>query len=207
VSRAADDGVRQTTPIKAKNAEEGRGYLMAFKILKELCIGGIGAIDFSREKLSDLRETLADSMDEFVERGERLNESEDSLVGALLAALQVRPRIPTLEEIEAILPGFEEMKVSEIVDQLKRLPLKQLDLLREYEYHNYNRLRIIRQIDKELDEARVIPDYDDLAVGEVVEQLEGLPPQQLVAVKDYEKTHRNRATVIRAIDRWLASPA
>ena len=180
---------------------------MAFKVLRKLCIGGIGAIDFSREKLSDLRETLADSMDEFVERGERLNESEDSLVGALLAALQVRPKIPTLEEVEAILPGFEEMKVSEIVDQLKRLPLKQLDLLREYEYHNYNRLRIIRQIDKELDEARVIPDYDDLAVGEVVEQLEGLPPQQLVAVKDYEKTHRNRATVIRAIDRWLASPA
>ncbi len=44
-----------------------------------------------------------------------MSESEDSLVGALLTALQVRPRIPTLEEVEAILPGFEEMKVSEIV--------------------------------------------------------------------------------------------
>lgn len=180
---------------------------MAFKILKKVCIAGIGAIDFSREKLSDIRETLADSIDEVMERGEHLSETEDSLIGALLAALQVRPRIPTVEEIEAILPGYEELKVSEIIDGLKSLPLKQLEMLRTYEYHNYNRLRIIRQIDKELDEARVIPDYDDLPVSEVVEQLEGLTPQKLAALKDYEKTHRNRATVIRAIDRWLASPA
>jgi hypothetical protein len=68
-------------------------------------------------------------------------------------------------------------------------------------------VRILRQIDKELDEARIIPDYDELPVGDVVDQLEGLEPQQLAALKDYEKTHRNRKTVIRAIDNWLAAPA
>ena len=76
-----------------------------------------------------------------------------------------------------------------------------------YEYQNYNRVRILRHIDKELDEARIIPDYDGMPVGEVVEQLEELTPQQLAALKDYEKNHRNRKTVLRAIDRGLAVPA
>ncbi len=180
---------------------------MASRFLKKVCIGGIGAIDFSREKLSDIRETIEDSLDEFMERGERLNETEDSLIGALRAALNIGARIPTVDEVEAVLPGYEEMKVSDIIDRIKSLPTKHLELVREYECHNYNRVRIVRQIDRELDEARVIPDYDELPVGEVVEQLEDLEPKQLAALKDYEKSHRNRATVIRAIDRWLASPA
>lgn len=180
---------------------------MASDILKKACIAGIGAIDFSREKLSDLRKTLAESLDDFVDRGEQLNETEDSLIGALLAALQVKPKIPTADEVEAIIPGYEDMKVAEIIDRVKSLSTKDMEIVREYEYHNYNRVRILRQIDKDLDEARIIPDYDDLPVGEVVEQLDELAPQQLAALKDYEKSHRNRKTVLRAIDRGLASPA
>lgn len=180
---------------------------MASNILKKLCIGGIGAIDFSREKLVELRETVEDSLDEFMDRGERLNETEDSLVGALMAALQVRPRIPTADEVDDIIPGYEDLKVSEIIDLVKGVSTKNLKKIRDFEYHNYNRLRILRQIDKELDEARIIPNYDEMAVGEVVDHLEELEPQQLAALKDYEKSHRNRKTVLRAIDSWLASPA
>jgi hypothetical protein len=54
---------------------------------------------------------------------------------------------------------------------------------------------------------RIIPDYDTLSVGAVVEKLHELSPQQLAALKDYEKGHRNRATVLSAINRWLTSPA
>lgn len=180
---------------------------MASDILKKLCIGGIGAIDFSREKLAELRDTVEDSLDEFMDRGERLNEAEDGLVGALMAALQVKPKIPTAEEIDDIIPGYEDMKVSEVIDSVKSVSMKNLKAVKEYENHNYNRVRILRQIDKELDEGRIIPDYDDLPVGAVVEQLEGLEPQQLAAIKDYEKNYRNRKTIIRAIDNWLASPA
>jgi hypothetical protein len=180
---------------------------MATDLLKKLCIGGIGAIEFSREKLAELKDSVEDSIDEFVDRGERLEEAEDGLVGALMAALQIKPRIPTAEEIDGIIPGYEDMKVSEVIDSVKAVSMKDLELVKEYEYHNYNRVRILRQIDKELDEARIIPDYDELPVGEVVDQLQGLEPRQLAALKDYEKTHRNRKTVIRAIDNWLAAPA
>ena len=180
---------------------------MAMDFIKRTCIAGIGAIDFSREKISDFRDALEDSLDECVDRGERLNEAEDGLLAALIAALRVSPRIPTSAEVEAIIPSYEDMKVAEIIDLVKSLSTKDLELVRAYEYHNYNRIRILRQIDRELEEASVIPDYDDMPVGEVVDHLDVLSPQQLAALKDYEKGHRNRKTILRAIDRGLAAPA
>ena len=180
---------------------------MGTSILKKTLLAGIGAIEFSREKLSGIPDTVKDSLDELVERGERLNDREDSLVGALLAALEIKARIPTADEVDDIIPDYDDLKVNEIVDLLKSLPMKQLETIKAYEFHNYNRLRILRQIDRELDEVRIIPDYDSLAVGEVVERLEDLSPQQLAALRDYEKTHRKRTTILKAIEHGLASPA
>ncbi|MBI4830810.1 MAG: hypothetical protein HY801_04495 [Candidatus Lindowbacteria bacterium] len=85
--------------------------------------------------------------------------------------------------------------------------MKQLEIIKEYEYHNYNRIRILRQIDKELDEVRIIPDYDNLSVGTALEKLDQLSPQELAALKDYEKGHRNRSTILKAIERRLAKAA
>ncbi len=181
--------------------------MKAPKALRNACYAGIGVIEFSREQLSDFRKGLKDSLNDFVERGERLDEKEDSLFRALLAALRIRPRVPSASHVNGIIPGYDDMTVTEVIDQIKRLPMKQLETIREYEYHNFNRIRILRQIDKELDEVRIIPDYDTLSVGAVLERLDDLSPQQLAALKDYEKGHRNRTTIIKAIERHLAKAA
>ena len=177
------------------------------EILKKACLTGIGAIEFSRDKLFGIRESLGELLDDFEERGERLSEKEDSLARALLAALRVRSRIPSTAEANGIIPDYDDLTVTEIVDQIKRLPMKQLETIRTYEYHNFNRIRVLRQIDKELDEVRIIPDYDDLPVSAVVERLDDLSPQELAAIKEYEKSHRNRATIIKAIGRRLKEAA
>jgi hypothetical protein len=54
---------------------------------------------------------------------------------------------------------------------------------------------------------RVLPiaDYDALGVNDVVEALEGLDPPDLELVRDYESEHKNRKTVLRAIDQKLAA--
>lgn len=180
---------------------------MAVNILKKVCFGGIGAIEFSREKLSNIRKSLKDSLDDFVKRGERLNEKEDGLSRALLAAFKIGARVPSASNVNSIISGYDDMTVTEIIDQLKSLPMRQLEIIRDYEFHNYNRIRILRQIDKELDEVRIIPDYDNLPVGVVLEKLNGLRPQELAALKDYEKGHRNRSTILKAIERRLAKAA
>jgi len=177
------------------------------KIVRRACLTGIGAIEFSRDKLSGIRESMGELLDDFVERGERLSEKEDSLTRALLAALRIGSRIPSAADADSIIPDYDEMTVTEIIDQIKRLPMKQLEIIRTYEYHNFNRIRILRQIDRELDEVRIIPDYDDLPVGAVVERLDDLSAQELAALREYEKTHRHRTTILKAIERRLKKAA
>jgi hypothetical protein len=48
-----------------------------------------------------------------------------------------------------------------------------------------------------------IPRYDDLTASEVQSRLEGLTPAQLRKVRDHERRHANRKTVLRAIESKL----
>ncbi|MGB3632580.1 MAG: hypothetical protein WA982_00915 [Rubrobacteraceae bacterium] len=49
-----------------------------------------------------------------------------------------------------------------------------------------------------------ISDYDEMNVGEVSTQLEGLSEDELSRVRDYETQNKNRRTVIEEIDRKMA---
>ncbi len=46
--------------------------------------------------------------------------------------------------------------------------------------------------------------YDDLTAGKVVARIDELSPPQLRAVRDYERRHANRKTVLVALERALA---
>jgi hypothetical protein len=50
-----------------------------------------------------------------------------------------------------------------------------------------------------------IAGYDDLTAGQVVSRLDGLSAAQLDRVRGHERASRNRKTVLRAIERALAS--
>ena len=45
-----------------------------------------------------------------------------------------------------------------------------------------------------------IPGYDDLSASQVVEHLEGLPSQDLAAIREYEAAHRARNTILGKIE-------
>jgi hypothetical protein len=44
--------------------------------------------------------------------------------------------------------------------------------------------------------ALAIPDYDQLSASQVVEHLDGLTPDELAQVRDYERAHRGRNTIL-----------
>jgi hypothetical protein len=46
-------------------------------------------------------------------------------------------------------------------------------------------------------------DYDELTVEEVSKRIEGLPTEQLKKVREFEKNHKNRETLIEQIDRKI----
>jgi hypothetical protein len=55
-------------------------------------------------------------------------------------------------------------------------------------------------------EARALPitDYDELSASQVVERLEGLPTDDLAAVRAYEEAHRGRRTILFKIDQLVS---
>jgi polyhydroxyalkanoate synthesis regulator phasin len=48
-----------------------------------------------------------------------------------------------------------------------------------------------------------IPDYDELAAAQITSRLDDLSPAELRKVRDYERRHGNRKTVLSAIERKL----
>ena len=52
-------------------------------------------------------------------------------------------------------------------------------------------------------QALPIEDYDDLSVEEIKKELEGLSDKELEKVREYEKTNRERKTLLETLDREL----
>ena len=48
-----------------------------------------------------------------------------------------------------------------------------------------------------------IENYDELNVGEIEEKLEGLSEDELQRVRDYEKKHSNRKTLLQKLDQRI----
>jgi len=69
--------------------------------------------------------------------------------------------------------------------------------------------RIVRTADKARRAARVGPSfpilaYDDLTAGQVTARLADLKPAELRKVRDYERKHANRKSVLEAVEKALA---
>jgi predicted nuclease with RNAse H fold len=71
---------------------------------------------------------------------------------------------------------------------------------------------VLRQTEKATREAELrtavmgalgTADYDELSVAEVSRRIEGLPTEQLKKVREFEKNHKNRDTLIEQIDRKI----
>jgi hypothetical protein len=72
--------------------------------------------------------------------------------------------------------------------------------------------KVLRQTEKATHEAELrtavfsvlgTTDYDGLSVEEVSRRIEGLPAEQLKKVREFEKDHKNRETLIAQIDRKI----
>jgi len=164
------------------------------------------------------------ALTELLEMGRReLNEVEErieALVDRLDAELD--------NEIHPI-AEYDEKTVEEVNAALSGLDPVQLRIVRAYEVNRKNRVTILRTIDEKLAEADEgrgkrksltetvietvqsvvegtlpIEQYNEKNVDEVVSALSNLPNEALQQVREYEVAHKNRVTVLRAIDEKLA---
>jgi polyhydroxyalkanoate synthesis regulator phasin len=133
------------------------------------------------------RERIQDTLDEFTQRG-RVTRSD---ANELVAELVRRGR----EQTEDMLGLLDRCR-----DQLDAAAKR----ARRVEPVD----RIVRTADRARRTVGVGPSfpilgYDDLTAGQVRDRLAGLTPPQLRKVRDYERRHANRKTVLEAIEKAL----
>jgi hypothetical protein len=75
------------------------------------------------------------------------------------------------------------------------------DLLTDLE-RLLGRQRVTKEVERS-DDAFPITGYDDLAAAEIIPRLDDLEPAALRRVRDYERRHGNRKTVLSAVERKL----
>ncbi|HLM77250.1 MAG TPA: hypothetical protein VK361_02495 [Rubrobacteraceae bacterium] len=125
-------------------------------------------------------------------RGAEQSAQEDAL-----AAQRVSTGVP--------IEDYDDLNVGKIVEQLDNLSADELQRVRAYEQQHKNRDTLLKQIDRRMMEATGVPiwDYDDLNVGEIVEQLDNLSADELLAARAYEQQNKDRDSLIGQIDRRI----
>src|SRR5215216_4779878 len=105
----------------------------------------------------------------------------------------------------ASIEDYDNLNVSEIVEQLDALSVDELQRVRLYEQQNKDRDTLLEQIDRKMMVATGVPirDYDNLNVGEIVEQLDNLSAEELQAARAYEQQNKDRDTLLEQIERRI----
>jgi polyhydroxyalkanoate synthesis regulator phasin len=138
------------------------------------------------------RDRIQDTLDDFAERGRVTRDDANELVAELVR----RGR----EQTDDLLGDLEQL-----VDRGR----DQLEAATKKAWRTEPVDRIVRTADRARRTVGVGPafpilGYEDLTVGQVEDRLTGLTPPQLRKVRDYERRHANRKTVLEAIEKALS---
>jgi polyhydroxyalkanoate synthesis regulator phasin len=183
-SSAGRSASRSSRTSKPKNAR-GDGLSGLTEQLVNRIIRPLGLVMLSREHIQE-------TLDEAAERG-RLTRSD---ANELVAELVRRGR----EQTDDLLSDLERF-----LGQGR----SRLDTATRRARSSGTVDRIVRGADKARrsvggGSSFPISGYDDLTAGQVQGRLDGLSPAQLRAVRDYERRHANRKSVLSAVEKALS---
>jgi ferritin-like metal-binding protein YciE len=99
--------------------------------------------------------------------------------------------------------GYDELTVDDIGGKLAELSQVELARLEEYERKHGNRATVLTRISA-LRGDEPWPGYDELTVDEIRAAVDD-DDERAAAVRSYERAHKNRAGVLTAVERELAS--
>ena len=133
-------------------------------------------------------ELLREAMDDAVRRGRMTRADAEELIQSLIA-IGRRQTEDVLADVEQLLGRSR----GDAADRRRTSPGAD---------------RVLREVDRArrvagLGGAFPISGYDELAAAQIISRLDGLTPAELRKVRDYERKHGNRKTVLSAIERKL----
>jgi hypothetical protein len=120
----------------------------------------------------------------------------------------VREQVPPEERSvtsadELAINGYADLTADEIVGRLNGLAQEDLRAIEQYETKNANRATVLRKLES-LRTQEPWPGYDGLTVPEIRSELQHAPEGRLAKVREYERAHKNRTSVIDLTERETA---
>jgi ferritin-like metal-binding protein YciE len=122
--------------------------------------------------------------------------------GVAQAEGQVKGAVAGEEDLA--IAGYDRLTADEITTKLPGLSQIDLAKIDSYERKNQNRTTVLSRITS-LRGDEPWPGYDELAASEVQAVLSEGDEERVEQVRTYERSHKNRAGVLKAADRQLAS--
>ncbi len=102
------------------------------------------------------------------------------------------------------IPDYESLTADEIVARLRELSQVDLAKVEAYERKTDGRSTVLERIES-LRGDEPWAGYDDMNADEIVERLRESDEELAARVRDYERSHKDRATVLRAAQREVAN--
>jgi hypothetical protein len=126
-----------------------------------------------------------------------------------LAAKRAKPAVkaatnaataPAKAAVEAPITGYDDLTAEEIVAKLPEQPQTTLAQVAAYEQANAKRATVLERV-AALTGPEPAPGYDELTADEAQKLLTGGDAALATAVRDYERRHKSRASVLEAAAR------
>lgn len=160
-------------------------------------IGATGAADTVREVADAGKQAARKAQG----KARRTARGARKIPGVARAEGEVKGAVAS--EGDLAIASYDKLTAAEVVDRLG--DLSQIDLAKvdAYERRNGNRSTILNKI-VILRGQEPWPGYDELNVEEIRTALSGSDDERVSEVRSYERSHKNRASVIQATEREIA---
>jgi ferritin-like metal-binding protein YciE len=124
----------------------------------------------------------------------------DEVVRTQVRAASGGTRSISLTEDELPIANYKKLTADEVVGRLRDLTQDELTQIQAYERVNQNRKTVLERIDS-LKAREPWPGYDEQTVDEISSTLSSSSDTVIARVRDYERGHKNRSSIIKITDR------
>ena len=157
-----------------------------------------GAVDVAREVAHDVKRTARKAQTEVKGTARQARK----VPGVAQVEGQIKGAVASEEDLA--IARYDSLSAEEIVSKLPELSQIDLAKIDSYERKNDNRTTVLSRVTA-LRRAEPWPGYDELTVAEIEAVLGEGDEQHVKDVVAYERTHKNRAGVLKAAERETAN--
>lgn len=109
-----------------------------------------------------------------------------------------------LEKERPPIENYDAKSAREILEEMNSLGRQEVRRVKEYEENNAQRKTILQKAEHMLEPKKEPVDaYNELNAKDLTKKINRMAPGKLRQLKSYEREHKNRKTVIEAIERKL----